>query len=188
MSLFKYPVLIAVGLFLAVTPPIVRGDNITTFTATGTFAGGASLTGTIAIDTTVGTITSLNLSATGTPTAGPFTSIASQGPTRSTPPYYGFLSNSVGGFGAIFNFTAPNLVGYDGGQLCTLIEDNCPTDVASQPTVSVVFNGSGVVYFLTSGLLSPQAQGVPEPSSFILIGSGLTAWFAAKRRRQYAST
>lgn len=163
--------------------------------ATFTCPGG-SLTGTLTIDRTLGTIASASLSSE---LDGVSDSFSGAPVTQGFVPNSGFLgSTAEGAYGAtfqngdatlVFNMDLfadetyyPNLSVYDGGPICSVtlfcgeilqnfsqLEDSIPP-----------FYG-GAVY---SGTLTPEAVvATPEPSSLVLLGTGVLGAASVVRRR-----
>ena len=88
-SLWIVPLLL---LSAAVGVPAAHADTI--FNVTGTFNDGATLSGTITINTTAGMVTALDLTTTETGAMGPYTGIGGQGGTGTAPNYYYVFSHS----------------------------------------------------------------------------------------------
>jgi hypothetical protein len=121
----------------------------TIFDLSGTFTDSAVLSGTVTIDTTGGTVTSLDASIGGLQ----FDCILAQGDTGT---YYYVVDNTGGGPPG-FELAIPveSLVGYAGGALSTL------TNYAVDNAVN-----------LSSGSAT-EAPTAPEPSTFLLLGMAL---------------
>ena len=180
----RYYVLGAVlGLVALIAPGAVRADTIV-FDASGTFAGGASLTGTVTIDTTNGLVTAESLATTGALVTGPFAGVSNQGDTGTTPNYYYFFSNVESGYAIALVFTQSTLVGYNGGTLCGFNGSaNCQAAGSDFITVLIPQAAGGDVD-LTQGQLQPQST--PEPSSFSMLltgGLGLLGISTLRRKR-----
>jgi hypothetical protein len=154
---------------------VASADTITTFNVTGTFSNGATLAGTITINTTFGTITGASLVAGASefsfadlvismPFAFPFGhEFLAQFVTSPFVASPGSLSLFIPG---------DSLIGYTGGALCS-------------NSVPCLESSGGVGASLTSGSLSVAA--VPEPSELILLSAGLIGLGFVARKYSLAS-
>src|ERR1700733_12979826 len=127
------------------------------FDANATASNGADLTGTITIDTVLGTVTALDLSVSA-PGSFSTTDVGVQGPGGSgfyallttprpfTPPYFSL------------SFPVTTLIGYTGGALCTTT-----SPCGAQYTGYVQASGGTIPF--QSVTLTPE---VPEPVSAVL--------------------
>jgi hypothetical protein len=187
---------ILVATFLGVVVGIAHADNIVTFDVSGSLVAndnnppyyaraasclpsGCTLGGTVAIDITNGNFVSSAVTMSGgSPDFG------------STP--FTFEGFQNGGFvdlqdlgpiesGALyFHIIVPGgtLVGYGGGPLSDY------TFILAGPTGY----GANAEWDLVSGSLTPEVSGTtPEPSSLLLLGSGLVG-FISVMRRKYAKS
>lgn len=154
------------------------GGTVTTFNASGQFANGNSLSGTITINTTQGTIQSVDLTAgTGSglafnasTTALPSSSSSSTGTTID-------MSNTTGND---LNLGVPvnSLVGYTGGSLMSL---DAPGSINGFTFESgYVLGYDDATVYLTSGSLTvssttspPPTVSAPEPGSLAIFGAGV---------------
>jgi hypothetical protein len=148
------------------------------FTAAGTTADGATLGGTVTIDTTAGTVTAANVTL-GAPDTSTYTFIqAGTGP--SAPVYVIQLGTAASGnprMGLLVPGTT--LVGYAGGALCS-------TSALCTDVTSYVFFGGDNPIDLTAGSLTPvpPPPSTPAPPTWALIGLAilLLAAFTAMSR------
>jgi hypothetical protein len=147
------------------------------FNVTGVFADTTTLSGTLNIDTTAGTVLSGDLTTT-VPNAFHFTFVDFQ-EIGGSGYVVGFAQTSPG-FPLIDLFFPTTLVNYSGGGLC----------VISAPCAGSV---STFVFFGSNGLIfSPQLQSgtatTPEPSSSLTIAVGLLLflWRSGSRTRAAA--
>ncbi len=138
-----------------------------TFDASGTFEDGATLSGTMTIDTTVGQVTAVNL-VVSAPDSLDLTFVQYQSNTSYSGDYFiqtGPTATGLPNFLVVLPVTT--LVGYSGGSIGS----------TTQPANSIESNVYPVTT-LTVGSLSA----VPEPSSLVLAGTaGLGLW--TRRRR-----
>jgi len=172
MKTTKYALAVALVL-IALAPSAVRADSIV-FDASGTFADGSTMSGTVTIDTT-GVVTAASLSSS-LPNAGPATFIAQTLDSTGTLYIVSVVETipNEGDFNLVF--PTATLIGYGGGGLCS-IDISCPEISDYFPPAG----GSGP-FALTSGTLTA----VPEPSTVALLGTGLLGLVGVIRRKRLA--
>ncbi len=144
------------------------------FYASGIFEDGSVLSGTLTIDTIAGLITDSNL-VVGPPSAFTFTVIVNQGDLPA--PF--FYSVRVRNAGATEDFSfgllTHSLVGYTGGEICSLATPTCSYS-------NLLNTGTNLAEpALSSGSLSD----VPEPATVALVGTAV-ALLRLRRRRTVA--
>ncbi len=159
--------------------PLVQADAVTTLALNGSLAGGGSVTGTLLLDTTQSSITSGQF----TVTYGTTTDMISGTPFPNQQP--GYLEETFssalapdGSIGLLLYLPVTTLSGYQGSAVCSL----------------TVFCGPGIATYVVEGgptgaavssqtLTSGSVSITPEPSSFVLFGTGLLCAAGAARRR-----
>ncbi len=173
------------GLMAGAAAP-ARADLIATFTAEGTFADGATLGGTLTIDTSIGTVTAANLTV-GAPDSLTFVAVQDQLVVSN-----GFTQVDVGEA----EFTIPSIeldipvtsmVAYAGGALIGMtINQNYGGNTST--LFLPAHGGRGYVELgLQSGSLSVA---VPEPSTLLVacVGGVCAIAYGVEKHRRAART
>jgi len=138
------------------------GDTVVTFNASGTFADGATLSGTLTLDTTTGEPMVENL-VVSSPDSNTYT--VPNGVVITSTYQLIFVSPAGLPFTPVLQVTVPasTLVGYSGGTLCSTT-----TTCGAGASISAVRAGSGPPYTfdnLTSGSLTPAGAGSPTATA-----------------------
>ncbi len=151
-----------------------HADTFSTFVLDNvTMRGGGTASGTVVIDTTSGVVISEDVMASQGGVFHEFTGpITLQGTVDNVTEWE--FPDAVGDqFLLVIPSPATLLVGYTGGLLCSdtnpypCIEPNNPS--LFRDGAFVVGGNTSLAYFISTGSLDP----VPEPSSWMLLGSGL---------------
>jgi PEP-CTERM putative exosortase interaction domain len=207
---------LALMVILGTLPVVVRADTLRTFSLDGSNSEG-HIGGVVTIDTTTGDALfgSINFvyAASGTPFADPgqsldmnlagqFTNSGCNDCVNSpnTRRFGMSSSNSDGSYMAVVLSTPTTLVDYMGGPLC--FRPGCDPEASTTflffnvPYPPLTFNGvqypGGTIgageSFFNATLTQVSEVDTPEPSTWVLIGTGLLGLGSAVKRRVVASS
>ncbi len=164
--LIKYALILGVAVFVMGLTP-VHADTIT-YSINGTFTGGGSLSGTVTIDTTAGSIVGGNFTAGGTTYSVAF--LGGNSPTEYAEVFTAAGSPSSNPMFILFISIAP-----DGSlSLCSTANGAICGDV------SFFTLDGGSTTTLASGSIVAQT---PEPATYLLLGSGLLGLVLISKKR-----
>lgn len=164
------------ALFLSLAMSLsAKADTVFNLT-NGTFQSGATIQGTININTTTGQFTSANLTyQLGSMISvfnGPF---ANWGETFDMMQFFGYLYDPAGDL-FLIDLPVSWIINYKGGPICSNAS-------LCNDYFGFYQSASGDVDPSASGILVPAVV-TPEPSSFLLLSTGVSAALALGRRRQ----
>jgi hypothetical protein len=161
-------ILSAIGPIVFCLASFTSQAHATVFEASGLFADGAALGGTLTIDTNAGKVSSSDLTISG---AGTFSTLVFQF-NFGFPVFYSVIvDDSAGTKEFSFGLLTNNLVGYTGGDFCSDSNGGCLTSVyypTSAPLDEVR---------LSTGILIGPSGVAPEPEMLSFWGTAFAVGF-----------
>jgi hypothetical protein len=182
----KYSLVVTLALMSLAIPGPAQAAAVDYFLSFGDVPGetsGKHSEGILTFTVSAGVLTSAGLTLTGSDASGPYSIISSQGPDAAVSPSLYTVTLSDGHSDSLFlAFPLVSLVGYAGGPLCGEQSGSCGVaplgGAAGFQLVSALFiNGATTP---TEVLISGTPT--PEPSSLLMLGSGLLGFGALIRR------
>jgi hypothetical protein len=171
----------ALTLLAASTLP-AHADSFSTFNLNGTLSDGGSFSGTVLLDTTTGLFTGADFTVLSI--GGPY-NFDSAPVGQNVISTFTFVTFRQTGGLDLFGLNLPeaSLIGYTGGTLCSLDQPCLGASGLIYVSSPYGQDGSGPVAIAgTLTLASPTAV-TPEPSSFVLLCTGVLGLAGATRRR-----
>ena len=165
---------------------LAHADTINVFTLNAPLANGTA-TGTVTLDATTGKFTASNISVTTSFGSSTFT-----GAPTSVQSQTSYTQNVFGASNSLYSFSLDiplaSLVGYTGGSLCST-GALCTGLTATNAAVlglGADAASTGTLTLLSTTAPAPIAAVTPEPSSLILLGTGVLGLGVLMRRRRIA--
>jgi hypothetical protein len=186
MTLLSFPSLRAMLTpiaLLTLCSASIKADSFVVLNANGSFQSGGVLSGTVTLDQTTGVFTSVDL-VVSSPVSLTFTSLPAtynNSPAPGTTDVQSSPSSAPQFPILTFAVFAPSLIGYNGGQLASSLNQIIYQGNNYESAINYTFTNYDTLAF---GSLTPA----PEPASLLLVGFGLTVALGLTRRFFRAKT
>ena len=173
------PFLLVAGFAAA---PFAHADTVTSFDLSATLQQG-SANGTVDLDTTTGLYTAANFTVLSDGSTYSFVSAPAYSGSFPNPMPTLYYADFADAAGDEFQLSLPfvSLAGYAGSAICSTTDALCQSQAISLfvPAANTTMGDSVV-----TGSLSQTTSVTPEPSSFVLLGTGLLSMGQWLRRRR----